>query len=289
MFQATRDIQHSHSILANLQYDFNQLNQQIQQDARPSFGEAVLIQAYHPQTTTADVEVSFWLREHNPADTISVTARGQAGSHNANAVATGGGHFTAQMSLPLQDNYTFTFTASGETATSGELMQLDLAGRLYNRFIFHVNHGTTSGPNLPTVVSLHPHFRNTTQGDPALDIASIVMYVETEDGDVITTWDLTNYLQSTHDGQMLNLHWEQELSLTVGEEGGNIRPGTHMFTRLEIRDNLGILYRQIDVLGFAGQFGAWGGSSVAAAPMPIYARDFHGHGMHNWGRMQIVK
>ena len=259
------DVRHTSHMMWDISNRINELNEQVAQGTRLSFGEAVLIQDYHVATLSADVEVSFSLRTHTPGDVISVTARGQDGQlHNAVATPLGDGRFAASMNLPLEDSYVFTFTATGDTITTGELTRLNLADRLCGRFSFWLNQGHSSGPNRATTISLHPHFINNTDGDQRLNIASIVLYIETEGGEVITSWDFTEYLLNTvHGQQVLDLWWGRDFRLEVG--AGDIRPDELAIARLVIYDNLGIRYEQIDQIFFPGQFD-FGRSGVQSVP-----------------------
>jgi len=231
------------------------LGEQIAQGTRLSFDETVLIQAYHSATTSADVEVSFMLRIHTPGDTVSVTATGQDGqTHSAEASVIGSGRFTATMNLPLQNNYTFTFTAVGDSITTGQLAQFDLADRLPGRFVYWLNHGHSVRPNHSVTVSLHPSFINNTDGNRLLNVTSLALFIETEDGDVITSWDLSDYLIDTAGGQVLDLPLYREFTLSVGDGPGNIRNDEFTVSRLVIYDSIGIRYEQLDEIFFPGQF-----------------------------------
>jgi len=302
-FSGFMDVQNARHTLFSVEHRLNELYQQIERGTRLSFDESVLIQAYHATTTSADIEVSFNLREHNPAHTISVTARGQDGQTHGATVTAENGRFMAAMTLPVQDNYVLTFTSSGDTVITGELMHFNLADQLCNRFRFHMDHGTSSGTNIPTTINLHPHFRNQTLGNPALNVTSLTLYIETEDGDIITYWDLTHYLQYTTDGQMLYLEWgawferampDDRFTLTVGDEAGNISPNDFTHSRLVIRDGLGIKYEQVDIIAFPGQFNHIGGRgssrSMEVAPMPMREVAWRaGDTTITWGRVLIVE
>jgi len=288
------DVQHTRSMLWNIESQLNELGDQIERGTRPSFDESIVIQTYHAQAASADIAIAFNLRQHNPADTVNITARSQTGqTHNAVATTTGDGHFTAAMTLPVQDNYVLTFTTSGDTITTGELMQFNLANQLCNRFVFHMSQSSSFGPNQPVTISLHPHFKNYTHGNPALNATSIVLYVETEDGDIITSWDLTPYLQISDSGQTLETFWgwEHDFSLTVGDEAGSINHTGFTNTRLAITDGLGIRYEQVDMLALPGQFGNFRGRGAQAiAPEPV--REFAwraGDTTVSWGRITIVE
>jgi len=273
----------------DLQRRIDEVSEQIVQGTRLSFNETVHIRRYHGSTSSADVEVSFSLRTHTPGDEISVTARGQDGqAHSAVASPLDMGRFVASMNLPLQDNYVFTFTATGDSVTAGELAQFNLADRLCGRLSLVLSHGLTSGPNQPTTVSIYPHFRNYTGGDPALVITSLSIIAVRENGERITAWDLTDYLYTQDSEQMLALPRDRNiLTLTVGDGLREIRPDEFTFARLEIRDNLGIRYEQLDEIFFPHQLDHGRGGS---APVPVPARAWHYvDAAGDFGRIRIVE
>ena len=275
---------------SNTMWDMSRRLDELSEQARPSFGEIVLIQNYDIATAMADVEVAFSLRTHTPGDVVSITARGQDGqTHSAVASPQEAGRFTASMNLPLRGNYVFTFTTAGETITTGELAQLNLADRLCGRFSYWLGHSQSSGTNQPTLVTLHPYFRNNTEGNPALDVTSLSIIVERENGDVITTLDLTEYLHDTGHGQVLQMGWD--FSLTVGDYPGVIRPDEFTMARLVIHDSLGIRYEQLDEIFFPGQFsfGRGGVHSITAWESQRAIAWASGDNTVSFGRIRIVE
>ena len=282
------------SNLWGLSSRISEVSEQIVQGAKLSFDETVMIRAYHSFTASADVEVTFFLREYTPGDTISVTARGQNGEVlSAYASRADSGRFTAMLTLPVHDNYVFTFTATGATITTGELTQYNLADRLCRRFSFWLSQSHSFGANQPTTISLHPSFRNYTQGNPALEVTSLTLFIETEAGETIVIRDLADYLLDIGDMQMLDLpwgQWGQFLSFTVGDELGNIPPDETVITRLVIRDNLGVRYEHKDILFFPGQLGQSaraGATDFAQAVMPVPT--FPQSSGTAWGVIRIVE
>jgi len=288
------DIGHISSRLWGIESRIDGVNEQIVQAAKLSFDETVQIQAFHAPTASAEVEVSFLLREHNPTDIISVTARGQDGQlHSAEASISSGGRFTADMTLPLQDNYVFTFTASSDTITTGELMQFNLANQLSGRFSYSLSHGTSTstwgagGSQRTTTVNLHPHFRNSTQGNPLLEVTTLALIVERENGDIITSWDLTEYLLSLRDGQTLDMHWDNQLNLNVGDGVRDIRPDENAHVRLVMHDGLGIRYEQMDHIFFPHQLDLRAGSGGSKSVQAVQEWRF-GDPTIPWGQLRIV-
>ena len=252
--QDTRSVQGN---FWTMQQSINELGEQIHRDARLSFDETVSIRAFNSTDRVADVEVSFYLKERNPADIISITARGQDGqTRTAAATVTGSGRVTAAMSLPLEGNYVFTFTSAGETITTGELMRYNLADRLCGRFSYWMNQGDIGhfaghGQNL----SFQPHFRNDMQGDPALKVTDLTLFIETQDGLVIAAWDLADYLIVTADGaQTLVLPGRNDLSLVIDDETRSVRQDEFTLARLVIRDNLGLRYEVLQTALFPQRF-----------------------------------
>jgi len=277
------DVRHTNSIMWDISNRLSEVSEQVTQGTRLSFGETVLIQNHHAATASAEVEVAFSLRTHTPGDAVTVTARGQDGrTHSAVASPLDAGRFAASMDLPLHDNYVFTFTTAGETVTTGELTQFNLADRLAGRFSYWLGHGFHTVRNQPTVANLHPQFRNDTAGNPALNITSLTLYIETDDGEVVTVWDLTGYLHATLDGQALHREWDRRLEVAIEDP---INPDEFTFARLVMYDNLGIRYEQLDSVFFPGQFShGHGGSGATPIPARAWAVDDMG-----FGRMRIVE
>jgi len=282
--QDARQIQVS---LWDLSNRIDSINEQIIQSTRLSFDETVLIQGYNGSAALADIKVSFYLKEHNPEYTVSVTARGRGGETHSAVANLSAGRFAANMALPVRDSYVFTFTTSGATLITGELTQLNLEDQLCRRFTYYLSPGHSAGTNRPTVASLNPEFINNTNGNAALEVNKLVLLVESEDGEIIASWDLTPYLQIQGDRQVLMpLEWDH-FSLTVGDEPGNIRADEFTNARLQIHDNLGIHYEQLDQLFHPHQFDFRGGSGGAASmPIPV-ARAWVDAG-YSWGFIRIV-
>jgi len=278
--------------LWNLYTNLNNLSEQLIQNTRSTFNENVQIQSYNAATTSADIEISFSLREHAPGDTVSVSARGQNTVHTA-ATAFANGHFIATMTLPVQDNYIFTFTTEGSTITTGELMQFNLANQLSGRFSYWLGHGHSWGTNQPTVYTFNPHFTNLTQGNPMLEINALHLTIEVDDT-AIQTWDLMPYVQNSVNGQVLNMGWEGVPSISISDEPGNIPPGAHFVARLIIYDNLGIRYEQRDAIvtsHTASHYRVTGGAGGSASTtIPAPAREWVYRSEHEgWGFIQIVE
>jgi len=270
----------------NLSANLDTLNEQLFQSTRSTFNEAVRIQSFNTSTASADVEISFYLREHTPGNTIKVTARGQTATHTATATFTNG-HFVATMTLPVQDNYTLTFATDGESVTTGELLQLNLASQLSGRFSYWLSHGQSWGTNQPVTYTFTPYFSNQTNGNPSLKVNALHLTIEVDDT-VIQTWDLMPHLQNSADGQTLAIDWDGLAGITVGDEPGNIPPGTQFVARLVIYDNLGIRYEQID--GMFAPYAVTHSRSGGSASTPVPVREWRYHGGYNgWGIIRIVE
>jgi len=275
------------------------LSEEIMQAARLSFNQQVLIQSYDREMATAEVLVSFYLREYTPGDVVSVIAAGQGGqvySAYANTGASTPGRFMATIALPVQDNYIFTFATYGDTVTTGELTQLNLADMLCGRFTFFTNQSQTRGPNQPTTVTLWPEFRNDTQGNPALEVVSLMLLLEA-DGEVIRTWDImphwddldgygTGWFVDHMGVRVLRLSTREEgLSFTFGHGVGEVDPSATLMTRLVVYDNLGLRYEQVDqVFAYWAGHDSWGTYTTAETrEVPWPDADWA-----NLGRMRIV-
>jgi len=282
----------------------NEIGEQITQSTRLTFNETARIQAYHSATASANVQVSFSLKEHTPGDTITITAHGQGGQSHSAPASLINGRFVSDITLPMRDNYTITFAAAADTIITGELMQFNLAEGLYGRFTFWTNQSSAWSHNQPSTITLHPHFINRTQGNPMLNVADITLLLEVDDI-VVSSWHLTDYLIDTNDSQMLDFalgefarmagdtHSRilgiQGLDISIGTEPGQIAPGANAVTRLVVRDNLGIIYEQLDMLHIPMHTIGGRGSATQVEPIPV--REFwsyHGSG-GAWGRMRIVE
>jgi hypothetical protein len=213
------------------------LETQIHQMSRLSFDEAFTVRSYNNGTLHADVEIVFNLKEYGADDIISVTAAGQDGrTFTAAADPSDTGRFTAFMSLPVQDNFTLTFTAMGTTVTSGDLMEVNLADSLCERFKFALGFG--SGPDS---ISLTPHFTNAAFGNDMLAIRSISISA-LSDGNTVKEWDLLPYLRTADAFQFLDGF---EITEAADPAGNGITA-----VRLVIYDNLGIRYEQMEHVPF---------------------------------------
>jgi len=282
------DVRHTNHLIWDISNRLDEVSEQVSQSTRLSFGEAILISRYHAPSSSADIDVSFSLRTHTPGDAVSITARGQGGQlHSAVATAQEGGRFTASINLPLHDNYVFTFTTTGDTVTTGELAQFDMADGLAGRFTYWLSRGHSSARNFPTTAHVHPYFENNTGGNPLLAVTDIALFIETEDGDTISVWDLTDYLVNTSSGQMLEVHYHH--ALVVGDAPTNIRYNESTIARLVIHDGLGVRYEQLEELFFPHQFGRDGDAPPRAvnetsvsAERPVRDTGWH------WGRIRIV-
>jgi len=249
IFSQPHEFNSLHNMMWEVSQDVNTLRDQISQSTSLSFNETARIQSYDSQNATANVQISFYLREHNPADTVSLTATSASAQYNS--VATfANGRFTANMWLPVRENYSIVFTTDGDTITTGHLMQFNLADRLCQRFVFWVNQGSSSyfggRGNEPTrhSISIAPHLQNRTYGDDMLELALVFLHIES-DGQRIRTFDLTEYLHTVGDVQELQHNW---FEFEVGDEPGQINPGGYVLMHLIMYDNLRIRYEQTNVL-----------------------------------------
>ncbi|MCL1787128.1 MAG: hypothetical protein FWG38_04010 [Defluviitaleaceae bacterium] len=265
--------------LWNLSSQIDALNDQIIQSGRPTFDETTHIKAYDSATASATVEISFAMRQHTPGDTVTVTARGENGDTHSGEAHFANGRFTAVLSLPLRDNYALSFAAAGDTVTTGEMPPLHLADMLNRRFAYWLGQGQSWGGNQPVTASLSPSFTNRTQGNPALEVASLSLIIEGEDRS-IAAWELTPYLVRNGNEEILDL--QESLTLQVGDEPGNIRSNEVVVARLIIVDNLGIRYEQQDQVFIPDRSG---NSATPPAPVSVFeSRSF----ISEWGMIRMV-
>ena len=284
------DMNSVNNSLWELSHRIDEVSEQITQSTSLSFGEVVLIHEYNQSASSADVEISFYLREHNIEDTVHVTARGRDGRAYSAEADLLNGKFTAAMTIPVRDNYTFTFTSSGETLTTGKLKQFNLMDELRLRFSYFLWHSESWGTNQPTTINFSPEFTNFSQGNEALEIRVLSLIIELEDI-IIKTWDLMPYLENIGDTQGLQLDWDS-FAVTLDNEPEDIDFDTVVTAKLVIYDNLGIRYEQTDLI-FVSHFISdsrhggrmfGGGTSVAPAP-----HTWAGHWDDGWGSIRIVE
>ena len=288
-FSQPMEIRNIQSSIWDISRRIDSVNEQIIQSTRLSFNENAQIQSFNSLTSSADVRVSFFLREHNPADTFTVTARGSTGETYTAAASFTNGQFIADMTLPLRNNYTISFTAMGETITTSELIQFNLEAMLNQRFSYHVGQGSsTTGDarNRLTHVTISPFFRNHTNGNTMLKANSLSLTIES-DYAVLQYWDLTPYLITHGYYQVLQLDmgW---LTIADGIASDTPRYNIPSIARLVITDNLGIRYERKDQLFFVlHTHDISGRHAVATMPMPV--ESWHHHGWYSgWGVVRIV-
>ncbi|MCL2361488.1 MAG: hypothetical protein FWC73_06725 [Defluviitaleaceae bacterium] len=276
-FNAIHDVRMIQTHIWDLSNRIDALADDITQSTMLSFDHQLQVQSYDADTATAEVLVSFNLREFTPGDMIIISARGSDGQIiSEEASASQDGRFSTVMNLPLRDNFALTFATHGSTVITEGIGHIDLQDMLSGRFAFFTNQGTSSGTNQPTRVTLWPQFTNNTQGDPALEVQELVLTLETED-EVIKTWDLISYW---HEVSRLE---SEGLAFTV-TAGGDISPDSqNVITRLRITDNLGIEYEQVDFL-FLPYWNVHEAWAVAGDPTPQPSFQFGG----DWERMGRV-
>jgi len=252
-FSLFTEINSLHNMMANISREVNAVADQIVESASLSFNETVRIQRYDRQDATADIAISFYLRQYNPADTVSVIVNGESGQHSAVATFTNG-RFVATLSLPARENYSITFVTDGDTITTGQLMQFNLADKLCGRFIFWVNQDwarslidlNADWESEETTFTITPFLQNRTYGDAMLKLGSVSLHIESG-GNRVRSLDLTDYLQTHGDIQELAFR-NSIINFTVGDGPRQINPEEYAIIRLVMYDNLGIRYEQIEAL-----------------------------------------
>ena len=266
---------HVHYLQDTLTRQLHELEAQIERIGRPSFGETWRILSYDPDTLSAQVELGFNLQQFGLDDTVSVTATGSTGD-SFTAVATlhphEPGRFTAQLHLPLQDNFELSFSAMGSAVSTGHLLRLPLANQLAERFQFETisDFWNYHEGQIVTERSLNitPLLHNDTQGDPLLEIRSASLVALSEQT-VLQAWDLLPYLATRPHGQSTIFErrgwadFDHEHTFQLRQE-----PETPVATaiKLVIYDNLGIRYEQLDILDL-GWWTDWQRQSSAQRPM----------------------
>jgi len=291
------DIRELYSMQQDISNKIDSMNEQAIQNAKLSFDEETFIKDYHESTSSVDVNISFGLKQFNADDIVNVTARGTNGTFEAVTTPSGAGRFHTTMTLPVQDNYTLTFTLNGASSMSGELTKLSLADEFCERFKYSFGTRQTSGSDQRQInVMLYPEFANNTQGNAALKIKELSLIVESG-STVVGTWDLLPYLRDEANSQIIN-DYQEQLQLAAGEipalnEGDTSQnliefsmPDDGAIARLVITDNMGIRYEQTDRVyaGSSPNSGAGGGVGYSYVP-PRIAED----GEYGDGYIHIVQ
>jgi len=159
------------------------INEKIEQNSKISFNESALIHRYNPSTTSADVEISFYLKEFDIHDEVTVTAKGQSDeTFRVTANRSDSEIFSAYMTLPVWENYILNFATGVDIKRTGELMKISFSDKLagHERFSYHFSHsyGTSGSNALPIVVTFQPNLINYMRGNEALAIKDIYLIFE---------------------------------------------------------------------------------------------------------------
>ena len=274
------------------------MNQQITENGKLYFNETTVIKGYNAATSSANVEVSFGLKQFNPGDEVYVSALNTSGkSYEFMASSSGIGRFTAMMTLPLQDNYTLSYSDLGTVSTSDSLPDLSLADNLSRRFKYSFGSGQSYSQNQnQTTVWITPQFLNDTQGYPDLKVNKISLSVESE-GNTVGTWDLSSYL--TDDGSTQILQNDSQVQIQSGSDPmpTELRPDLSLpalknviefimpvagaEAKLSFTDNLGIHYEETDQIYAGSALSNVDGSPVYQA-IPV-------NGVNSDSSIHIVK
>jgi len=244
------------------------INHQIIENGKLCFNETTQINGYDTSTSSANVEVSFSLKQFSSEDEVYVTAVDTSGSsYEFKTLPSGMGRFTATMSLPLQENYTLSFTAKGVTNTSDSLPDLSLADTLCGRFKYNLGTNQTYSSNQSQTMRLTPQFSNDNQGNSELKVNEISLTVESA-SKIIGSWDLSSYLKDDGITQVLYSDSQQQIQSGSGSAPTELRPDLNLpalhnviefampaagaEVRLSIVDNLGIHYEETDQINAGG-------------------------------------
>ena len=268
----------------------------------------VSIQSINTGDLTADVYVSFFLREFTLGDVVSINARSTTNQQVFSAVTNKSetGRFSANITLPLVDNFILNFVADGPTIRTGNLADVLLADELCDRFQFNLSQGSSvtsdfRGQDRRTTIHVTPHLFNRTQGDESLEIVYLSLQLESLDGDIIRRWNLTRHLHREYPFQVMpDGHWwnwqtfeipvlEQGTEVVAGVHGrGYVMPGEIVIARLIIYDNLSIRYEQSEQIFVPGSE-----NEIGFRAFLLYTYRFDNrviqYGEHSWNRIRIVR
>ena len=291
------------SMRRDLSSEIDSINKQIEQivqTSKLSFDESVLIQRYNGPTSTADVEISFYLKEYNAEDDVNVTAQGLNGHvYTAAASLSAAGRYTAAITLPVQDEYVLNFISKGLSTKIGELTELSLAEELCKRFYYYIESRQSGGFRQNTrIVTFIPKLSNNVQENEALKIKKLSLVVESG-GAVIRTWDLLPYLSSGINDQSINPNnISGQFQIPLDEiEFDESNESQHSSTpykvaqvKLIIYDHMGVRYEEVDSLEIYTRFDMISLPDFAGGFVPVGALGwFIEDGEYAWNYIHIVR
>jgi hypothetical protein len=244
---------------------------------------------------SADVEVGFNIKEFGSDDEVIVTARGTTGqTFETVTTRSEAGRFSATMTLPLQDNYTLTFTSRGTNVISGNLMELNIANIFCDRFRFSFGVGmstthATHRNQASSVITFSPHLINFTERNSLLEISSISIFALSSRV-AIQEWDLLPYLRAGSDMQIIEGSelWEWDRFQIPFTDNADEPVDA---VRLVIYDNLGIRYELMEHLPVrhlhaSGAGVDWAGASTVAFSQ--YPNRIIRYGEDSWHFIHMV-
>ena len=283
-----------HSLRSDIWLQINELNErneQIAQSLRSSFDESVSIERYNYQDASVDATLSFRLREHAGDDAVSIVVAGIDGRIIEAGALYSSGRFSASLTLPVDDDYTVTYSSRGAQVKSGDLMRLNIAEILCERFSysFGVSHGGTDTQTQNA--SFFPHLSNWTDGNDALLLNDAVFSIE-QGGLVIASWDLMPFMVIEGNSQSTGVFehsLRENFQLTVGEGSGYLRPDTEAIIRIVMHDNLGVRYEQMDMTSIPGSSNMGGGRGAATVFAPGSLNRVANYGEDVWSFVRIVR
>ena len=299
-------------IRSEIWHGMDQLRHELEQATRIASDVVVSVRSFNGGDLTADVEVSFFLREFNAGDIVNVYAREGNGQHFLSKVADRSetGRFIANMTLPLFGNYSLSFVAEGPTIRTGALADVFLADELCERFVYGLDTSFTTsrvGGQSEWTIRITPLLNNDTQGNRSLAIRDVLFFIESSEGAVIRSHDLRNFIYDEYSSfQVLSQEsmWEagdwELFEIPIVEVDGTawadnrqardyVTPGEIIVARIVIYDYLGIRYEQssrIYVPESPNQTVVGHGMAVA---LPGSIDRVVEYGEHSWDFIRIVR
>ena len=289
----------------------DQIRHELEQSTRLASDVIVSVRSFNGADLTADVDVSFFLREFSAGDVVSVNASEYGEQQLISTVASQSesGRFSANMILPLAGNFSLSFIAEGPTIRSGALADVFLADELCDRFRYSLGQGISTfrnGGRGSMTISVTPFLINSTQGDESLAIRDIYLSLESFEGAAIRSWDLTSFLCNEDSSFQILLQdsmWEEgnwelfEIPVREQDSTGEaenlygrdyVMPGEVVVARLVIYDYLGIRYEQSSQIYVPdGMIGGFASHGIAALPGTI--NRVIEYGEHSWDFIRIVR
>ena len=296
-----------HNIRSATWHELGQIRRELEEATRLAGDVHVAALSLCGYELTAEVNVSFFLREFEPGDVVWVKAQSDETLKSVAAVLSENGRFGAYLTLPIASHHSLSFVTEGATIRSGALAEVYLAEDLAGRFFVSFGGGVSLREGWQDVwlKRVWPLFTNVTEGNEGLLLRDAFLYLESLEGEVIRSWNLGPFIQYEADFlQLMNPHdliHQTYFSVPIVEQGragtasqngrGYLRAGEDVAARLVMYDRLGIRYEISSYIQIPPTRGG-----PLPPPSAVYAGHLYGpfsrvieYGEHSWDFVRIVR